>query len=432
MGGRNRRRAAVAVLAAGASLIAGTWTARAQLPPLTPSQEQPPVTLFPPPPDTTPTTEAPPPTEPAPPTDATPPDGESPSTTAGESGGGEDEGSPETTVAAEGEPPADGDGAAAPLGGVVPPEAQRVINSIARTAPGDNDALIQGAAALEAAGMADDDAVSAVFGRFPILGPSRWVDDWYYPRWTGTTFRYHLGLDMMAPYGTPVAAPADGVTRIGSSELGGLTVSVIEADGTLWYLAHLSGIAEGIVTGDAVTLGQVVGYVGDSGNARGGAPHLHFAVHPNGGQPVPPKPIVDRWVADGAARVPELLGSPAVAPRTAAAVATDLTRGLAAGANSADSSAPVGPARSELLWATGANPAGGGVRLAEAAAAAVNEGVDWNQRAAQQRALDEAWSRSSATAAYVLGPLTSAALRQTLETRRAAVRNAAQAAAAAG
>ena len=172
-----------------------------------------------------------------------------------------------------------------------------------------------------------------MYGRFPVLGPSRWVDDWYFPRWTGATFRHHLGLDMMAPYGTPLAAPVDGIARISTNALGGLTVRVVEPDGTFWYLAHLSGIADGVVDGSAVTVGQVVGFVGDSGNARGGAPHLHFAIHPQGGPPIPPKAIVDQWVADGAARVPELLAGINVAPLSAAAVATALTRGLATGLN---------------------------------------------------------------------------------------------------
>jgi murein DD-endopeptidase MepM/ murein hydrolase activator NlpD len=306
-------------------------------------------------------------TEPAP-TDTTdtaaPGDG---STSSSQPGAGDGDGSPQTTAGTAGEepPPADGDGEVAPAGGIIPPDAQQAISAIARTAPNDNGALVAGAAGLEAAGEPHDEAVRLVYGRFPILGPARWSDDWYLPRWTGTLFRHHLGLDMVAAYGTPVAAPADGVARIATNALGGLTVRVVEPSGTFWYLAHLSGIADGVVDGWPVAVGQVVGYVGDSGNARGGVPHLHFAVHPNGGQPVPPKPIVDHRVADGA------------------------------------------------------------VRLAEAAAAVVNEQVDWSQRAAEQSALDEAWSRSTATAARLLGPLTTSPLRHALEVRRAAAQAAA-------
>ncbi|HET7719016.1 MAG TPA: M23 family metallopeptidase, partial [Acidimicrobiales bacterium] len=248
---------------------------------------------------------------------------------------------------------------------------------------------------------------------FPIHGPANWSDDWYYPRWTGTTFRHHLGLDMFAPFGTPVAAPADGVARITENALGGLTVRVVQPDGTFWYLAHLSGIAAGVIDGSPVTMGQEVGYVGDSGNARGGSPHLHFAVHPRGGAPVPPKPIVDAMVADGAARVVDLLAQTTSAQSSAAVVATDLTRRLADGVLSGPRAAS-GPPRSELLWASAANPNGGAVAVADAAAASLNEAVDWEQRAAEQRSLDLAWTQARDRAWQLVGPLAHPSLRRLL------------------
>ena len=218
--GRNRRLAAAAVLAAGATLLGGTWSAGAQL--LGPSQgEPPPVTLFPPPPGSTPTTAPPSSTDTTAPADgSTSPPGE---------GGAGSTGPLAPVGVLEPPPPADGDGAVPPTGGLVPPNAQQAINSIARTAPNDNGALVAGAAALEAAGIGHDEAVGAVYGRFPVLGPTRWVDDWYYPRWTGATFRHHLGLDMMAPYGTPLVAPVDGIARISTNALGGLTIRVVRA-----------------------------------------------------------------------------------------------------------------------------------------------------------------------------------------------------------
>ena len=293
----------------------------------------------------------------------------------------------------------------------VPPAAQAVIDSIRRTAPNDNAALVEGVASLVAVGVPEDEAALAVYGAFPVHGPTQWVDDWYYPRWTGTTFRHHLGLDMMADFGTPVGSPADGIAQIGNNALGGLTVRVVEPDGTFWYLAHLSDVADGLTTGDAVTLGQVVGYVGNSGNAQGGAPHLHFAVHPGGGAPVPPKPIVDDWVTEGAERVVALLAQGGgAAPPPAALVAADLTRRLADGVVAGPAVAS-GPPRSELLWASAANPNGGAVAVADATAASLNEGVDWEQRAAQQRSLDLAWAQATDRAWVVLGPLVHPAFR---------------------
>lgn len=304
-------------------------------------------------------------------------------------------------------------------GGAIPPDAQRVMSSIPRTPPNDSQSLVDGAASLEAMGMPHDEAMRTVFGSFPILGIAHWSDDWYNARWTGSQFRYHLGLDMMAPYGTPVVASADGVARISSSALGGLSVRVVQPDGTYFYLAHLSGTAEGLRDGDAVTLGQVVGYVGDSGNARGGSPHLHFAIHPQGRDPVPPKPIVDQWVADGAARVVQVLagGSDAVAPETAALVASDLTRQLADGVAAGPEGA-ASPPRSELLWASAANPNGGAVAVADAAAASLNETVDWEQRGAELRNRQQAWTRSSAQAWQLVAPLINPSLRTAMEARR--------------
>jgi murein DD-endopeptidase MepM/ murein hydrolase activator NlpD len=313
---------------------------------------------------------------------------------------------PEPTPSPAASPaPADGDAGTDATGGgrAVPPEAQAAIDAVVRSGPNDNHALVAGVAALEARGVAPGDARRAVFGRFPVLGPARWVDDWHYPRWTGSTFRFHLGLDVFADHGTPLAAPADGVARIASNPLGGLTVRVVEPDGTAWYLAHLSGIADGLVDGSAVTTGQVVGFVGDSGNARGGAPHLHLGLYLADGQAAPPKPSVDAWVADGAARVVELLGS--AVPRSTAVGATPrVAPDLAVGSPSAS------PSRSELLWASAASPSGGAVAVADAAAASLNLGLDWERRALEQRALDLGWVRATDEARRFLAPFANPAL----------------------
>jgi murein DD-endopeptidase MepM/ murein hydrolase activator NlpD len=296
------------------------------------------------------------------------------------------------------------------VGRAIPADAQALINSIIRTPANNNDALVQGAALLEAAGVAHDDAVRAVFGRFPVLGPSHWSDDWYFPRWTGTQFRYHQGLDMFAPYGTPVAAPVDGVARISTNPLGGLTVRVVQPDGTYWYLAHLSGTAPGLVDAQPVTTGQIVGFVGTSGNAVGTPSHLHFGVYPQGGDAAPPKPVVDSWVADGAARVSDLLAQLGAAAPAASPAGPRRAIGTDVGPPTAG-----GPSRAELLWASAANPAGGAIQLADAAAAAVGDRLDWDRRAAEQRALDLAWAQSADRAARILGPLTNPILRQVVE-----------------
>jgi peptidoglycan LD-endopeptidase LytH len=62
--------------------------------------------------------------------------------------------------------------------------------------------------------------------------------------------------------------------------------------GTYYYYAHLAAFADGMHEGKVVDAGDLVGYVGDTGNAKGGAPHLHFEIRPGGGAPVNPYPLL--------------------------------------------------------------------------------------------------------------------------------------------
>ena len=119
----------------------------------------------------------------------------------------------------------------------------------------------------------------------PVQGAVSFIDSWGYARSGGRT---HEGTDMMAATGTPTVAPVSGSVEFGESSLGGLSWYVYGDDGNTYYGAHLSGYgADGYVT-----VGTVIGYVGSSGNASGGSPHLHFEVHPGGGEPTNPYPQV--------------------------------------------------------------------------------------------------------------------------------------------
>jgi murein DD-endopeptidase MepM/ murein hydrolase activator NlpD len=91
----------------------------------------------------------------------------------------------------------------------------------------------------------------------------------------------HEALDIMAPRGTPVVAVDDGkIAKLFRSKPGGLTIYQFDPGGKLaYYYAHLDRYAPGLDEGDAVRRGQVIGYVGSSGNARSDAPHLHFTVY---------------------------------------------------------------------------------------------------------------------------------------------------------
>lgn len=124
----------------------------------------------------------------------------------------------------------------------------------------------------------------------PVAGPVSFIDTWGAPRSGG---RAHQGVDMMAARGTPTAAIFDGtITQMRNSNLGGITLWMRSTAGDSYYYAHLDGYAAGISTGSSVAAGEIIGYVGSTGNASPGFPHLHFEYHPGGGAAVNPYPLV--------------------------------------------------------------------------------------------------------------------------------------------
>lgn len=111
---------------------------------------------------------------------------------------------------------------------------------------------------------------------FPVRGEYSYSNDWGNPRSGGRT---HKGTDIFASHGTPVVASETGVIATRSGGKGGLALWI---NGRAYY-AHLSGYADGIKDGVRVRAGQVIGFVGATGNAKGGAPHLHYGYDPSGG-----------------------------------------------------------------------------------------------------------------------------------------------------
>ena len=92
--------------------------------------------------------------------------------------------------------------------------------------------------------------------------------------------RVHEAIDILAPRGTPVLAVDDGVVqKLFTSVPGGLTIYEFDRDGAYcYYYAHLDRYADGLKEGASVKRGQVIGYVGTTGNAPPGTPHLHFTI----------------------------------------------------------------------------------------------------------------------------------------------------------
>lgn len=138
---------------------------------------------------------------------------------------------------------------------------------------------------------------------FPVQGRCGFSDSWQAARPGG---RLHEGVDIIGARGLAIYAVADGViTRmLTGGTLSGNSIRLTIADGTYFFYAHLDGFAAGLSAGQTVRAGQVIGYLGSTGATSN---HLHFEVHPKGGAPVNPYPIVK---AVDACNVTELLPQP--------------------------------------------------------------------------------------------------------------------------
>jgi len=115
----------------------------------------------------------------------------------------------------------------------------------------------------------------------PLAAPrrSRFVDSWGNARSGG---RRHQGIDIFAARDTPVLSTTSGlVTRVGTNNLGGRVVWVLGPGLERHYYAHLDRYGD-VAAGDRIEAGAIIGYAGDSGNARGGPVHLHYGIYRNG------------------------------------------------------------------------------------------------------------------------------------------------------
>ena len=123
---------------------------------------------------------------------------------------------------------------------------------------------------------------------FPVQGRCSFSNTWQQARGS----RRHEGVDIIAPTGNLIYAVVDGtITRVyNNASLTGNGVRLTQADGTYYFYAHLDTIAPNIAVGTTVKAGQILGTNGATGNT--GTAHLHFEVHPRGGAPIDPTPIV--------------------------------------------------------------------------------------------------------------------------------------------
>jgi len=127
-----------------------------------------------------------------------------------------------------------------------------------------------------------DIALDGVLRVCPVDEPRVYSDNWHAPRWSGG-FHLHQGIDIFAPTGTPIRAPFDGLAVTADNTLGGIAVKVY-GDAGYVYNAHLSAYGQL----GRVEAGEIIGFVGNTGNAINSVPHDHFEFHPGDGEAVNP------------------------------------------------------------------------------------------------------------------------------------------------
>jgi murein DD-endopeptidase MepM/ murein hydrolase activator NlpD len=114
---------------------------------------------------------------------------------------------------------------------------------------------------------------------FPVYGPTSWGDTFGAPR--AAPVGWHHGADIFAPLGAPVLAVASGTLfSVGWNDIGGYRVWLRDRDGNEFYYAHLSAFSTLAVEGTQVKAGDVIGFIGATGDAEGTPFHLHFEIHP--------------------------------------------------------------------------------------------------------------------------------------------------------
>lgn len=174
--------------------------------------------------------------------------------------------------------------------------------SVAHTvAPGENLSAIAStygttvAKLMASNDIADPDRIVA--GQVVTVPASGWIcpvpgasyfNDWGFPRSGG---RVHTGNDLFAPRGTEVLAPVSGTVEQIVGTIGGFQFRLHGDDGNVYIGSHMDGFDHG----GYVTAGTVLGYVGDSGSAKGARPHLHFEILPRDGVEANPYPTLQRY-----------------------------------------------------------------------------------------------------------------------------------------
>jgi murein DD-endopeptidase MepM/ murein hydrolase activator NlpD len=132
---------------------------------------------------------------------------------------------------------------------------------------------------------------------FPVAGKHDFTDTFGAPR---ADVPVHIGNDVFAAFGTPIVAVADGrLYRVGTLHISGNRLWLRDTKGYRYFYAHLSDFAAAAYNGADVHAGEVIGFVGNTGDAEPTPPHLHFEVHMPDGAVVDPNPYLNKWDQSG-------------------------------------------------------------------------------------------------------------------------------------
>jgi murein DD-endopeptidase MepM/ murein hydrolase activator NlpD len=167
----------------------------------------------------------------------------------------------------------------APAAPGVAPSSEPVVPATAPREPGQ---LLPGAPAELVRTTVPEVSVSLTAGGyvFPVYGPASFGDTFGAPR-SDVPGGWHHGEDIFAPLGTPLLAVAGGtIFSVGWNDIGGWRVWLRDGDGNDFYYAHLSAFSALAVNGRRVKAGDVIGFMGKTGDAEYSPVHLHFEIHP--------------------------------------------------------------------------------------------------------------------------------------------------------
>lgn len=160
------------------------------------------------------------------------------------------------------------------------------------------ESLVSATVQLQSLGIDSELTWKRIYSPFIVAGQASWTDSWGAPRYgPGRRVRTHQGQDIFCDQGAPLLAPESGRVEFGFDDLGGRIARLQRRIGGYWYFAHLADWNDDeLSSGDFIPAGTVIGYCGNTGNARTTPPHVHFGLYDRSGAAVDPLSSLIGWL----------------------------------------------------------------------------------------------------------------------------------------